>query len=99
VSYKGKKLGELNLKKWQAAKSERIESVDEPQLRITSKIEDVPLDITDDDVFTDVLSALMFGGKTVMLKIDALVDVKLSTVLGELVIKDMPAEGIVPVKR
>ncbi|PMD43995.1 hypothetical protein L207DRAFT_453339, partial [Hyaloscypha variabilis F] len=98
VSYKGKKLCELNLKKWQAAKSERIESVDEPQLRITSKIEDVPLDITDDDVFTDVLSALMFGGKTVMLKIDALVDVKLSTVLGELVIKDMPAEGIVPVK-
>ena len=99
VSYKGKKLGELNLKKWQAAKSERIESAEEAQLRITSKMKDVPLYITDDDVFTDVLSALMLGGKTVILKIEALVDVRLSTVLGEMIIKDMPAEGVVPVKR
>jgi hypothetical protein len=99
VFYKGEKLGELNLKKWQPAESERIESDNEAQLRITSRIEDVPLNITDDDVFTDVLSALMFGGKTIMLKIEALVDVTLSTVLGELVIKEMPAEGVVPVKR
>jgi hypothetical protein len=99
VFYKGEKLGELNLKKWQSAVSERIESDNEAQLRITSRIEDVPLNITDDDVFTDVLSALMFGGKTIMLKIEALVDVTLSTVLGELVIKEMPAEGVVPVKR
>jgi hypothetical protein len=41
----------------------------------------------------------MFGGKTVMLTIKAAVDVKLSTVLGEMVIKAMPAEGVVPVKR
>lgn len=99
VFYKGKKLGELNLKKWQAAESERIESDNEAQLRITSEMKDVPLNITDDDVFTDVLSALMFGGKTVMLKIETLVDIKLSTVLGELTIKEMPAEGVVPVKR
>ena len=99
VSYKGKKLGELNLKEWQAAKSERIESADEAQLRITSRMKDVPLYITDDDVFTDVVSALMLGGRNVILKIEALVDVRLSTVLGEMIIKDMPAEGVVPVKR
>jgi hypothetical protein len=101
VFYKGEKLGELNLKDWQPAESERIESDNgnEAQLRIKSHMEDVPLNITDDDVFTDVLSALMFGGKTVKLKIEALVDVQLSTVLGELVIKQMPAEGVVPVKR
>jgi hypothetical protein len=99
VLYKRKKLGELKLEDWQAAESERIESDIESQLRIKSEIEDVPLNITDDDVFTDVLSALMFGGKTVMLNIEALVGVQLSTVLGELSIKDMPAEGIVPVKR
>ncbi|KAE9377752.1 hypothetical protein N431DRAFT_398774 [Stipitochalara longipes BDJ] len=98
VLYKGKKLGELNLKDWQAAESERIESAEEAQLRITSQMKDVPLDITNDDVFTDVLAALMLGGRTVMLKIEALVHVQLSTVLGELTIKDMPAEGVVPVK-
>lgn len=101
VFYKGKKLGELNLKKYQPAESERIETEDgnEALLRIKSHMKDVPLEITDDNVFTDVVSALMFGGKTVMLKIKAAVDVKLSTVLGEMTIKAMPAEGVVPVKR
>jgi hypothetical protein len=99
VFYKGRKLGDLKLKDWLSAESERIESDVEAQLRITSQMEDVPLNITDDDVFTDVLSALMFGGKTVMLKIEALVDIELSTVLGQLVIKEMPAGGVVPIKR
>jgi hypothetical protein len=101
VFYKGDKLGVLNLRKLQPAESERIESEnrEEVQLKIKSKIEDVPLNITDNDVFTDVLQELVFGGNTVMLKIEALVGVEVSTVLGKLVIKDMPAEGVVPVKR
>jgi hypothetical protein len=101
VFYKGEKLGELNLPDFQPAESERIQSDDgnEAQLRIKSHMEDVPLNITDTDVFTDVLSALMFDGKKVKLQIKALVDVQVSTVLGELVIKEMPAEGVVPVKR
>jgi hypothetical protein len=101
VFYKGKKLGVLNLRKWKPAESERIEPTNggEAQLKIKSQMKDVPLNITDEDVFTDVIQALVFGGNTVMLKVEALVDVEVSTVLGKLVIKDMPAEGIVPVKR
>jgi hypothetical protein len=101
VFYKGEKLGVLNLLKWQPAESERIEpeNGEEAMLKIQSQIEDVPLNITDNDVFTDVLQELLFGGNTVMLKIESLVDVEVSTVLGKLVIKDMPAEGVVPVKR
>jgi hypothetical protein len=57
-------------------RTNRVRKWTSPSLESTSKIEDVPLNITDDDVFTDVLSALMFGGKTVMLKIEALVDVQ-----------------------
>ncbi|RFU25430.1 hypothetical protein B7463_g10910, partial [Scytalidium lignicola] len=100
VLYKSKKFGELNLKKWQAAKSERNESNsnEEADLKITSIIRDAPLDITDDDVFTDVLQAMLFGSSRVELKIEALVDAEVSTVLGELIIRDMPAEGIVPVQ-
>lgn len=100
VSYKGEELGILNLRKWQSAESERIEPKDgeDAALSIKSRIEEAPLNITDDDVFTDVLQSLLFG-QAIKLKIVALVDVEVSTVLGTLVIKDLPAEGVVPVKR
>jgi hypothetical protein len=100
VSYKGDELGILNLRKWQSAESERIEPKDgeEAGLQIKSRIADAPLNITDGDVFTDVLQSILFGD-AVKLKIVALVDVEVSTVLGKFVIKDLPAEGVVPVKR
>ncbi|RDW60788.1 hypothetical protein BP6252_12171 [Coleophoma cylindrospora] len=101
VFYEGNKLGELNLKKWQKAQSKRVNSTgDDAAIEIESQIKNAPLTVTDDDVFTDVLQALLFGGdgKAVMLKIEALVDIEVSTVLGAFVIKGMPAEGIVPVK-
>jgi hypothetical protein len=44
------------------------------------------------------LQALLFG-QPIELKIAALVRVKVDTVLGTFVIKDLPAEGVVPVKR
>lgn len=79
VYYKEKKLGVLDLDKWQPAQSERLESKKgEHSLKIQARIENAPLNITDDDVFTDVIQALLFGGKTVMLKVDALVAVEVS---------------------
>ena len=101
VFYKGEKLGELNLKKWQEAHSERVESKDgeDAALRIQSRIKDAPLNITDDDVLTGVLEEYLLAGRPVMLKIVALVDAEVSTVLGELIIKEVPAEGLIPLKR
>jgi hypothetical protein len=101
VYYKEGKLGRLDLEKWQPAESERLEPKDgeSAALRIKSQIENAPLDITDEDVFTDVISALLFGEDTIMLKVVALVDVQVSTVLGPVIVKAMPAEGVVPVKR
>ena len=101
VFYKGKPLGVFNIKDWQIAASERIEPTDEEgaALKIQSKIKDAPLKITDEDVFSNVLSDYLLGGKAVMLKIVALVQVRVGTVLGELTLKDLPAEGVVPVKR
>ncbi|KAI7361946.1 hypothetical protein KC354_g7685 [Hortaea werneckii] len=100
VFYKGKKLGELDLHKWQKANSTRQESSkhDGPTLAVESKIEDAPLKITDNDVFTDVIQALVFGGKSVLMHIKADVDVELETALGEMVVRKIPAEGEVPVK-
>ncbi|KAH8156309.1 hypothetical protein CIB48_g11938 [Xylaria polymorpha] len=100
VIYKTKKMGELNLRKWQHANSTKIEGEgsDGPSLKIQSRIIEAPLNITDSDVFSDVVQALLFGNKPIQLDVQALVDVKVETALGELVLKEVPAKGKIPVK-
>jgi hypothetical protein len=102
VFYKGKKLGRLDLHKWQKANSTRLppdSEEDGPSLLVQSNINEAPLNITDDNVFTDVVQALLFGDKSVFLSIKALVDVETETALGAFAIRKIPAEGQVPVKR
>ncbi|TPX15213.1 uncharacterized protein E0L32_004771 [Thyridium curvatum] len=100
VFYRAKKLGELNLRKWQHANSTREEATDDHHatLKIQSQITDAPLNVTDGDVLSDVVQALLFGEKKVLLGVRAHVDVMVKTVLGQLVLKDVPAEGEIPVK-
>jgi len=101
VLYKKKKFGELDLRKWQRANSTRVEPKrkDEALLKIQSRVEDAPLEITDEDIFSVIVQQLLFGGKDVLLDVDALVAVRVQTVLGELTLKDVPAQGTIPVKR
>lgn len=101
VYYHDKKLGFLDLRKWQAANSTRTEAHgnEEAGLAVESIVKDAPLEITDDDVFTDVVQALIFGGKGVVLGIKAKVDVETETALGTFVVRDVPAQGKVFVKR
>lgn len=101
VFYKSRKLGRLDLSKWQAANSKRIEAGKEhgPMLMVDSVVADAPLEIQDEDVFTDVIQALMFGSKTVVMSIKAEVDVGVDTALGDFAIRKIPAEGSVPIKR
>jgi hypothetical protein len=100
VFYKGKKLGNLKLNRT-PAESERIEpkAGEDATLKITSQIHNAPLYITNEDVFSDVIQAIIFGGSGVKLNVKAKVDVEVSTVLGDIKIKKMPAEGNIPVKR
>lgn len=100
VYYEGSKLGFLNLHKWQAANSTRINGTETsaPALKIQSHIEQAPLIVTNDTVFSDVVSKLIMGGKGVLLNIKANVTADVKTVLGNLIVKDLPAEGNVPIK-
>ncbi len=90
VFYKGKKLGSLDLEKWQSANSTKMMEDETPSIKIKSRIIDAPLNITDDDVFDDVVQALIFSGKPVILKVKALVELEMGTVLGKFVIKQLP---------
>ncbi|KAJ4254927.1 hypothetical protein NW762_009725 [Fusarium torreyae] len=97
--YEKRKMGELNLDHWQKANSTRVEDDknDETLLNITSRLIDVPLTITNGDVFSEVMQKLLFGGGDITLDIKAEVDVKVKTVLGILTVKKVPAEGKIPV--
>jgi len=101
VFYHKKKLGHLDLNKWQKANSTRIEAHgDTPAgLAVDSIVKNAPLKITDNDVFSDVVQDLVFAGKKVVLGVKADVDVETETALGKFVVRDIPAEGKVFVKR
>ena len=101
VFYHERKLGILDLHKWQEANSTRVEAHGEgqPGLAVESVVEKAPLNITDDEVFSAVVQDLLFGGKNVVLGVKAIVDVETETALGKFVVRDLPAEGEVPVKR
>ena len=101
VYYQKRKLGELDLSKWQEANSTRAVLPDEDQdgLLVQSVVSDAPLNITDDDVFADVFQALIFGSSPVVLGVHAKVDVETETILGKFVVRGVPAKGKVFVKR
>ena len=94
IFYHGKKLGKLDMLKWQEARTSKVGS----DLLIESDIDKAPLRIEDDDVFTEVIEALVFSGKGVVLTVKALVNVNTVTALGEFVVREIPAEGGVFVK-
>ncbi|KAI4099254.1 MAG: hypothetical protein LQ339_006046 [Xanthoria mediterranea] len=100
VYYEKKKLGQLDLGKWQHANSTRtiIPHEQEEGLLVQSIVKDAPLDIMDDDVFADVIQALVFGSNPVILGVQAKVDVETETVLGKFIVRGIPAQGKVYVK-
>ena len=101
VFFRGQKLGHLDLHEWQKANSTRIEPHGKvpPKMIIESVIKDAPLNVTDNDVLGEVIQELFFGDGKVVLDIQASVDANLSTVLGSFVVRGIPAEGKVPLKR
>lgn len=101
VFYHGNKFGYLDLSKWQHSNATRINdtSSEDPLLLVTFAIKDGPLQVTDSDVFSEVVQSLIFGGQSVKLDLQALVDGKIATTLGEFVIHEIPAEGRIEVDR
>lgn len=100
IYYHNKKLGKMDLKKWQKANSTRMEAHGKtgPSLLVQSEIEKAPIQILDDDLFSEIVQALIFGGKSVVLDMKANVGVGVDTPMGKFAIRDIPAKGSIPVK-
>lgn len=101
IFYKGKKLGKMDMNKWQHANSTRIKAhgKEGPSLLVQSEIKKAPIEITDDDLFSEVVQALIFRGQGIMLDMEATVAVGVDTPMGKFAIRGIPAKGTVPVKR
>ncbi|KAJ4988206.1 pre-rRNA processing protein [Stagonosporopsis vannaccii] len=100
IFYKKKLLGKMKLDKWQHANSTRLDGrgVEGPSLLVQSEIEKAPIEIQDDDLFSEVVQALIFGGKPINMDMEATVGVGVDTPMGKLAIRGIPAKGTVPVK-
>jgi hypothetical protein len=101
IYYKNKKLGKMDMSKWQKANSTRIgaHGNEGPSLLVQSEIKNAPIEILDDDLFSEVVQALIFGGKSIMLDMNATVSIGVDTPMGKFAIRGIPAKGSVPVKR
>ncbi|KAL3450705.1 hypothetical protein BJX65DRAFT_269906 [Aspergillus insuetus] len=99
VYYHQSKLGVLNLKEWQSANSTLVHDADNTTaLLVEFPMRNAPLEVTNDDVLTDVLSSLIFQGKPVQLTVSASVDAEISTSLGEFAVRGIPADSKLTVK-
>ncbi|KAF2745630.1 hypothetical protein M011DRAFT_504426 [Sporormia fimetaria CBS 119925] len=100
VYYKKKKFGKLDLKRWQKANSTRIDvhGKEGPSLLVQADIEKAPLEVLDGQALFEIGRKMMMG-ETIMLDIKAGVGVEVDTPMGQFAIRDIPAEGVVPVKR
>ncbi|KIW46669.1 uncharacterized protein PV06_02320 [Exophiala oligosperma] len=88
VFYKGDLLGKLDLRKWQKANATQVDN----DLLIQSVVDEAPLEIKNDSVFSKVVQELLFGDG-VALSVHANVDVNTLTALGEFVVRGVPAQG------
>lgn len=100
IFYKGGQLGILDLHKWQGASSKLVTMphAKHPDLQVESHVEKAPVTITDEDRFQDVVQALLWGRGEVLMMVHTSVDVDVQTAIGGFVVKDIPAEGVVPIR-
>ncbi|EPS37057.1 hypothetical protein H072_9344 [Dactylellina haptotyla CBS 200.50] len=97
IFYMGKKLGEFHFPTWAAATTVQNDKAHE--LEVDARVEDVPLNITDPDVFSEVAQKIIFGGGGVKLQAVGTADVKVGIAsLGAFVIRGIPAQGDVMIK-
>ncbi|KAL4906458.1 hypothetical protein BDW74DRAFT_132734 [Aspergillus multicolor] len=94
VYYHKDKLGILDLREWQPANSTLIRDLDNTTvLQVEFPMDKAPLEVTDEDVLTDVLTSLIFERKPVRLTVSANVDAEISTGLGAFAVRGIPADG------
>ncbi|EWC45724.1 hypothetical protein DRE_05061 [Drechslerella stenobrocha 248] len=97
IFYHGKKLGEFHVPDW--APTTTAQDKKNHELEINSRIENVPLNITDADVLSEVVQKIYFGGGGVKLQAIGTADAQVAIgSLGSFIIRGIPAQGDIVIK-
>lgn len=100
VFYKKRKFGVLDLHNWLPAESKPVNtSKGHSDVQMLAHVKRAPLIITNSDIFSDVVQEMLIFRRGVNLTVKALVDVEMDMALGKFIVRDISAQGIVPVKR
>ncbi|KAK2875371.1 hypothetical protein FQN49_001642 [Arthroderma sp. PD_2] len=100
VFYHDHKLGIIDIKEWQNATVRRaVDDLDgKPTMIVEFDIQKAPLQVTDEDLLSEILQKMMFERQNIPLRVDAHVDAELKSALGEFIVKDIPSGGNIIVK-
>ncbi|DAA74607.1 TPA_exp: Uncharacterized protein A8136_3145 [Trichophyton benhamiae CBS 112371] len=95
VFYHDHKLGIINIKEWQNARVQRaVDDADgNPIMVVEFDIQKAPLQVTDEDLLSEVLQKMLFERQGIPLRVDAHVDAELQSALGEFIVRDIPCGG------
>ena len=93
VSYHAENFGILDLHRWIPAESEILDKDGHHVLRVQGKVKNAPLNVTDYDVFQDLVSQILFGPGKTHLGIAGDADLDVSTGLGGFIIRNIPVQG------
>lgn len=93
VSYHEDMFGVLDVHKWIPTESEIFDNEGRPFLRVKGKVRQAPVDVTDYDVFEELVQQILFGSKDTELGIKGDADIDLTTGLGNFVIRKIPVQG------
>ena len=101
VYYHGKKLGNLDLRKWHTATSRFVADPNQghANLEVETSIVNAPLNITNDTIFSEFVGDLLTSHKALHLTVKAEVDVEMETAIGRFIARGIPSEGEIPIKR
>ncbi|EFQ98725.1 hypothetical protein MGYG_01743 [Nannizzia gypsea CBS 118893] len=100
VFYHDHKLGIIDIKEWQNARVRRVvdDSDGKPTMVVEFDIQKAPLQVTDEDLLSEVLQKMLFERQDIPLRVDAHVDAELQSALGEFIVRDIPSGGNIIVR-
>ncbi|KAK9449130.1 uncharacterized protein V1518DRAFT_417239 [Limtongia smithiae] len=92
--YLGDKFGVLAIQEWTTAQSWYTS---EGYIEVVAEITDLPIEITDQDVFKKIVQKMFFAGE-VNVDMDGTIDVGVDTPVGGFSIRNIPAQGTVALR-
>jgi hypothetical protein len=88
----GKKFGRVVVPVWSPAKT-----IQKSKIHVIARVAEVPIEVLDPIVFQRVMGKVLQGRGTVEIGVDGTVDAKVSVLVGDFVVRGIPAQGTVEV--